>query len=297
MYIERGRRLTQNGSTRRIGFQNKNIHRKYSLPIRCIYILHVSHCSRSQQIQLHLKTLSQAQPQERNAGNQGTSTSGSVNDGNEDEDEDDDEDDDEEEDEEADANANTGHITAQLQNLRFGPSSPIGQASSANPYAPSMTSSGNNPFRGPLPANYSQGYSAHSRNYLPGYPGPLPHRSTTPHPGYSPYNNYPASTYAGHFGGQQGGFNPSAGSGLPSFVDHAALQQHRNGSLAFPTGYGQAQSHGGPLQDPRSIRRSATAQPGVRKSTERSWVSSAIKEQCISWVLLTRHKTIISKST
>jgi hypothetical protein len=62
-------------------------------------------------------------------------------------------------------------------------------------------------------------------SYSLGYSAPYMERATTPFPGYSPYNRY-------------------------------------TGNFQSQMRYGQAQQHGGPLRDPRTIHRGATAGPG-----------------------------------
>jgi hypothetical protein len=61
------------------------------------------------------------------------------------------------------------------------------------------------------------------------------------------------------------------GSGHPSIPSYTALQQHNSWLHALPMGYGHAQPYGAALQNPRNIRKAASAQPGVsRRTSERS---------------------------
>jgi hypothetical protein len=144
------------------------------------------------------------------------------------------------------AQGNTTDITAQLQNLQLG--QPGSAPASNNPFTNTQTTTTtgyNNPFQGQTNA---YGYSAQSQGqyayqvpvgYSQGYPTPYSRRAATPLPG---------SSYAG---GMSGGL---------SARDDGSLSQRGYGSQAGQIGYGGGYS--GPLQDPRSIPRSATAGPG-----------------------------------
>jgi hypothetical protein len=176
-------------------------------------------------------------------------------------------------------------IGEKMQNLSLEQSS-SGHTSTKNPFRQPKKSSGWNPFRDS--SKNSQGSSAHSRTSSSGKnpfreaakkpqgqaghpfqgarkysyndPAPYGRRSSTPYFYQSSYNPYPATMHSGDYGGQPG----TLGSGLPTIPDHTTPQSHGYGSQPFPIGYGQAaQSYGDPLQDPRNIRRSMSAQPGL----------------------------------
>jgi len=129
-------------------------------------------------------------------------------------------------------------LLGQFQNLHLAQSTASRLAT--NPFANSRSpaSSASNPFRSPT--NSSQSRSA-----------PRPLRSATPAPRRSPYNS---TTYQPAY--------PSVNVG-----PYAAP----TGSVGYHAVYGQPEQGSGPLLDPRSIHRSATAQPSLSKqAAERS---------------------------
>jgi hypothetical protein len=192
----------------------------------------------------------------------------SNNDKGNDQDEDE-EDHDDHEGERVENNYNTPaqDIIGQLKNLQ------IGETPTNNPYA--IRASNFGPF--PLPINSAQGY-----------PPKYSQRSNTPYPGQSPYNHYSGNyqnAYArvssagmptGAYGGQYGNLGPAAGSGLPSIPQHATgnYAQHGFGPQSPQRGYGYAQQPGGPLQNPRNIKRSMTAAPSLSQQAQPSYVTS-----------------------
>jgi len=139
------------------------------------------------------------------------------------------------------------NVSAQFQNLELGQYGVPSAGSSSTTY--------------PYPANYA--------NYLPNQhyrqTNYVSRRSATPGPDSLSSNYYSTAMQLG--GGLESPYSSS------TRRDYAALQQQRQ--AAQTPAYNQNQSRGGPLHDPRRIRRSATAEPGIsRTPLERSQTPS-----------------------